>query len=46
MYWTFFVHRVWISVGTYIHIVCMFSKCILGHEYFIYSIDMCLDVSI
>jgi hypothetical protein len=24
----------------------MFGKCIMGYEYFIYSIDMCLDVPI
>ena len=29
-----------------IHIVCMFGKCIMGYEYFIYRIDMCLDVSV
>jgi hypothetical protein len=32
------------SVWEYIHIVCMFGKCIMGYDYFIYSIDMCLDV--
>jgi hypothetical protein len=31
--------------GTYIHIPCMFGKSIMGYEYFIYSIGMCLDVS-
>ncbi len=24
----------------------MFGKCLMGYEYFIYSIDMCLDFSI
>jgi hypothetical protein len=32
------------SVRIYTHIVCMFGKCIMGYEYLIYSIDMCLDV--
>jgi hypothetical protein len=49
-----FLRRVWIvlrcvfyvRVGIYIHIACMFGKCIMGYEYFIYSIDMCGDVSI
>jgi hypothetical protein len=49
-----FLRRVWIvwrcvfyvSVGIYIHIACMFGKCIMGYEHFIYIIDMCLDVSI
>jgi hypothetical protein len=49
-----FLRRVWIvmrcvfyvSVGIYIQIACMFGKCIMGYDYFIYSIDMCLDVSI
>ena len=36
----------YVSVGMYIHIACMFDKCIMGYEYFIYSIDMCLDFSI
>jgi hypothetical protein len=35
-----------VRVGIYIHITCMFGKCIMGYEYFIYSIDMCSDVSI
>ncbi len=35
----------YVGVGTYIHIVCMFGKCIMGSKYFIYSIDMCVDVS-
>jgi hypothetical protein len=35
-----------VSVGICIRIACMFGKCIMGYEYFIYSIDMCLDVSI
>jgi hypothetical protein len=30
----------------YTHIACMFDKCIMGYEYFIYRIDLCLDVSI
>ena len=34
------------SVGIYIHMACMFGTCIMGYEYFIYSIDMCLDLSI
>jgi hypothetical protein len=49
-----FLRRVWIelscafgvSVGIYIHIACMFGKCIMGYEYFMYSIEMCLDFSI
>ena len=28
-----------------VHVVCKFGKCIMGYKYFIYSIDMCLDVS-
>jgi hypothetical protein len=32
-----------VRVGIYIHIACMFGKCIMGYEYFIYSMDMCLD---
>jgi hypothetical protein len=36
----------YVSVGIYIHIACMYGKCIMGYEYFIYRIDMCLDVSI
>ncbi len=36
----------YVSVGKYIHIACMFGKCIMGYEYFIYSIDMCFDFSI
>ena len=36
----------YLSVGIYIHIACMFGKCIMGYEYFIYRIDMCLDFSI
>jgi hypothetical protein len=36
----------YLSVGICIHIACMFGKCIVGHEYFIYSIDMCLGLSI
>jgi hypothetical protein len=32
------------SVGINIHIACMFGKCIMGYEYFIYSIDMFLDL--
>ncbi len=35
-----------VSVGIYIHIAFMFGKCIMGYEYFIYSIDMCLGFSI
>jgi hypothetical protein len=35
-----------VSVGIYIHIACMFGKCIMGYEYFIYSTDMYLDFSI
>ena len=34
----------YVSVRIYTHIVCMFVKCIMGYEYLIYSIDMCLDV--
>ena len=49
-----FLRRVWIvlrcvfyvSVGIYIHIACMFGKCIMGYECFIYSKDMCLEVFI
>jgi hypothetical protein len=33
-------------VGICIHIDCMFCKFIMGYEFFIYSIDMCLDVFI
>jgi hypothetical protein len=36
----------YVSVGIYIHIACMFGKCIMGYEYFIYSTDMCLALSI
>ncbi len=36
----------YVCVGIYIHIASMFGKCIMGYDYFIYSIDMCLDVSI
>ena len=36
----------YVSVGIYIHIACMFGKDIMGYEYFIYSIDMCLALSI
>ena len=35
-----------VSVGIYINIACMFGTCIMGYEYLIYSIDMCLDFSI
>jgi hypothetical protein len=35
-----------VRVEIYIHIACMFDKYIMVCEYFIYSIDMCLDVSI
>ena len=35
-----------VSVGISLHIACMFGKCIMGYEYLIYSIDMCLDFSI
>jgi hypothetical protein len=49
-----FSRRVWIalwcvfyvSVGIYIHMACMFGKCIMGYECFIYSIDMCSEFSI
>ncbi len=49
-----FVHHVvwialicvfYVSVGISLHIACMFGKSIMGYEYFIYSIGMCLDVS-
>jgi hypothetical protein len=33
-------------VWGYIDIACMFGKCIMGYEYFIYSIAVCLDFSI
>jgi hypothetical protein len=36
----------YVSVGISLHIACMFDKCIMGYEYFIYSTDMCLDISI
>jgi hypothetical protein len=29
-----------------ISLPCYVCKCIMGYEYFIYIIDMCLDVSI
>jgi hypothetical protein len=32
------------SVGIFTHMACMFGKCIMGYEYLIYSMDMCLDV--
>ncbi len=35
-----------VRVGIYTHIACMFGKYIMGYEYFIYSIDVCLDVPI
>ena len=28
----------YVRVGIYIHIVCMFDKCIMGYEYFIYEV--------
>ena len=36
----------WYGVGIYVHFFCIFGKCIMGYEYFIYSIDMCLALSI
>ncbi len=36
----------YVSVGKYIHIACMFGKCIMGYECFIYRIGMCFDFSI
>ena len=30
----------------YVHIACMFGKCIMGYEYFIDSIDICFDFSL
>ncbi len=31
-----------VRAGIYIHIVWMFGKCLMGYEYFMYSIDMCV----
>ena len=31
----------YVSVGISIHIACMFGRCIMGYECFIYSIDLC-----
>jgi hypothetical protein len=28
----------YVSVGIHIHIVCMFGKCIMWYEYFIYEV--------